>query len=58
LPRRDARPDILTGGLSAILASSCCLGPPVRSAYKLLFWIVAALVVVALGFPYVLPFFY
>ncbi|AHB76837.1 MULTISPECIES: mercuric ion transporter MerT [Pandoraea] len=35
-----------------------CTIPQVRTAYKLIFWIVAALVVVALGFPYVLPFFY
>ena len=35
-----------------------CAVPRVRTAYKLIFWIVAALVVVALGFPYVLPFFY
>ena len=32
-----------------------CAAPRVRSLYKLIFWIVAALVVVALGFPYVLP---
>ncbi|NMV21462.1 mercuric transport protein, partial [Vibrio parahaemolyticus] len=25
---------------------------------KLIFWVVAALVLVALGFPYVMPFFY
>jgi mercuric ion transport protein len=35
-----------------------CAMPQVRTTYKLIFWIVAALVVVALGFPYVLPFFY
>src|SRR5579885_983735 len=35
-----------------------CAVPQVRTAYKLMFWIVAALVVVALGFPYLLPFFY
>ncbi|MCC0480646.1 mercuric transport protein, partial [Pseudomonas aeruginosa] len=27
-------------------------------AYKVIFWIVAALVLVALAFPYVLPLFY
>jgi mercuric ion transport protein len=105
----------LTGGLAAILASACCLGPlvlvtlgfsgawignltglepyrpyfigaalvamffayrgifrpaescqpgatcavpRVRRTYKLIFWVVAALVLVALGFPYVLPLFY
>ncbi|GCB05264.1 mercuric ion transporter MerT [Ralstonia sp. SET104] len=35
-----------------------CAIPQVRATYKLIFWIVAALVLVALGFPYVLPFFY
>lgn len=35
-----------------------CAVPQVRTTYKLIFWIVAALVVVALGFPYVLPLFY
>lgn len=35
-----------------------CAMPQVRSTYKLIFWVVAALVLVALGFPYVLPFFY
>ncbi|CAM5368683.1 mercuric ion transporter MerT [Eoetvoesiella caeni] len=35
-----------------------CAMPQVRTTYKLIFWILAMLVVVALGFPYVLPFFY
>lgn len=35
-----------------------CAIPQVRTTYKLIFWIVAALVSVALGFPYVVPFFY
>ena len=35
-----------------------CAIPQVRSTYKILFLIVAALVVVALAFPYVLPLFY
>lgn len=103
------------GGLAAILASTCCLGPlvlvalgfsgawisnltvlepyrpifigaalvalffayrrifrpaqactpgevcailQVRSTYKLIFWVVAALVSVALAFPYILPLLY
>lgn len=111
-PRRTA---LMTGGLAAILASGCCLGPlvlvtlgfsgawigslralepyrpwflgvalialffayrrifrpvrdcqpgevcalpQVRRTYRWLFWIVAALTAVALGFPYVLPLFY
>jgi mercuric ion transport protein len=44
-------------------AQSCrpgevCAVPRVRAIYKLIFWIVAGLVVVALAFPYVLPLFY
>lgn len=35
-----------------------CAIPQVRGTYKLVFWIVVALVLVALGFPYVLPLFY
>ena len=35
-----------------------CAIPQVRATYKLLFWLVAALVLVALGFPYILPLFY
>lgn len=111
----NGRGALVTGGLAAILASTCCLGPlvlvglgfsgawignltvlepyrpvfigaalvamffayrriyrraqackpgevcaipQVRTTYKLIFWVVAALVLVALGFPYVLPLFY
>lgn len=39
-------------------AGQVCAIPQVRSTYKLLFWVVAALVLVALGFPYILPLFY
>lgn len=35
-----------------------CAIPRVRMAYKLIFWIVVALVVIALAYPYVLPLFY
>ena len=35
-----------------------CAVPRVAKAYKLIFWIVATLVGVALAFPYVLPLFY
>lgn len=112
---QNGRGALFTGGLAALLASTCCLGPlvlvtlgvsgawignltalepyrpvfiavamvalflawkrifrptapcrpdevcaipAVRGTYKLIFWIVAALVAVALGFPYVLPLFY
>lgn len=112
---QDGRVPLMTGGLAAILASTCCLGPlalvalgisgawignltilepyrplfvgaalvalffawrrifspaqacepggvcavpRVRITYKIIFWIVAALVLVALAIPYVLPVFY
>ena len=35
-----------------------CALPQVRTSYKVIFWIVAALVLIALAFPYVLPLFY
>lgn len=35
-----------------------CVVPQVRTTYKLLFGLVTALVLVALGFPYILPLFY
>lgn len=35
-----------------------CAVPEVKRTYRVLFWIVAMLVLVALGFPYVLPLFY
>lgn len=34
-----------------------CAIPQVRTTYKLLFWLVAALALVALAFPYILPLF-
>lgn len=112
---QSGRSALVVGGLAAILASTCCLGPlvlvvlgvsgawignltvlepwrpifigaalvalffarrrifrpaaackpgevcaiaQVRVAYKVIFWIVVALVLVALAFPYVLPLFY
>ena len=35
-----------------------CALPQVKSTYKALFWLVAALVAIALGFPYIAPWFY
>lgn len=35
-----------------------CAIPQVQTTYKVIFWGVTALVVIALAFPYVLPFFY
>lgn len=112
---QNGRGALLAGGLAAILASTCCLGPlilitlgfsgawignltvlepyrpifilvalvalffawrrifrpaaackpgevcaipQVRATYQFVFWIVAVLVLVAFGFPYVMPFFY
>ena len=35
-----------------------CATPQVNTAYKTLFWIVSALVLIALAFPYIAPLFY
>ena len=35
-----------------------CAIPQVQTTYKIIFWGVTVLVVIALAFPYVLPFFY
>ncbi len=35
-----------------------CAVPQMRTAYKVIFWIVAVLVLIDLAFPYVLPLFY
>ena len=35
-----------------------CAIPQVRTTYKIIFWGVSVLVLIALGFPYVVPFFY
>jgi mercuric ion transport protein len=112
---RDAKGALVAGGLAAVLASTCCLGPlvlvmlgfsgawignltvlepyrpvfigvalvalffayrrifrpaqacrqgevcalpQVKATYKMIFWGVSALVVIALAFPYILPLFY
>jgi mercuric ion transport protein len=44
-------------------ASDCapgelCAVPQVRTAYRVLFWVVAVLLAVALAFPFIAPFFY
>lgn len=114
-PQNTGRTALFSGGLAAILASTCCLGPlilitlgfsgawignltalepyrplfigaalvalflawrrifrppqackpgevcaipQVGHAYRIIFWVVVVLALVALGFPYVLPFFY
>lgn len=35
-----------------------CAIPQVRKTYKVLFWVIAALVLIGLAFPYVAPLFY
>jgi mercuric ion transport protein len=42
----------------ACAPGKACAVPQMRAAYKVIFWIVSALVLVALAFPYVLAFFY
>ncbi len=39
-------------------AGTACAVPSTQRTYKVIFWVVAALIIVALGFPYVLPLFY
>ena len=46
------------GPTQACKPGEVCAIPEVRRTYKLVFWVVAVLVLVALGFPYVLPLFY
>lgn len=43
---------------SACLADAVCARPQVRRAYRLLFGLVAAMVLVALSFPFLAPLFY
>ena len=45
-PARDCTPD------------EVCATPHVRTAYKVIFWCVAALILVAFAFPYAAPLFY
>jgi len=66
------RPFFIGGGLIALFfayrsifrpAQTCkpgdvCAVPQVRKTYKVIFWIVTALVLVAIVFPYVMPLFY
>ncbi len=40
------------------LPGEICALPQTRRLYKLLFWVVAGLVLIALSFPYIAPFFY
>lgn len=40
------------------LPEEVCAVPRVRLGYKLMFWVIAALVLVGLAFPYIAPWFY
>ena len=44
--------------VAACQPGQVCAIPQVNRAYRALFWVVAALVIVALGFPVVAPWFY
>lgn len=44
--------------LQACKPGEVCAIPQVRNTYRLIFWVVSALVLVALAFPYVAPLFY
>lgn len=44
--------------VTACQPGEVCAIPTVRRAYKLVFWIVVALALIAFGFPYVAPLFY
>ena len=40
------------------LPNDVCALPRVQYSYKILFWVVASLILIALGFPYFAPLFY
>lgn len=40
------------------LPGAVCALPQTKRLYKILFWVVAGLVLIALSFPYIAPFFY
>lgn len=44
--------------VAACKPGEVCAMPQVQTAYRAIFWLVVALVLVALAFPYVVPFFY
>ncbi|MDD2932824.1 MAG: mercuric ion transporter MerT [Methylotenera sp.] len=50
--RRSFRP------VKACKHGEVCAVPQVRATFKVIFWLVMTLVLVALGFPYALPLFY
>lgn len=42
----------------ACTPGSLCAKPNTNTVYKIMFWIMAVLIVIALGSPYIAPFFY
>ncbi len=44
--------------VQACKPGDACARAPVRASYRLVFWIVAVLVLVGVAFPFVVPFFY
>jgi len=44
--------------VAACQPGEVCAVPAVRFAYKIMFWVVAALVLIAFAFPYVAPWYY
>lgn len=44
--------------VAACKPGEVCAIPQIRATYKMIFWVVVVLVLVALGFPYVAPYFY
>jgi len=44
--------------LQTCASGEVCATPQARTAYKVLFWLVAVLVLVAFAFPYAMPLFY
>lgn len=44
--------------VTACMPGEVCAVPQVKHTYKILFWVVAVLVLIALTFPYIAPWFY
>lgn len=44
--------------VTACMPGEACAVPQVKHTYKILFWVVAVLVLIALIFPYIAPWFY
>ena len=55
---QNGRGVLCAGGLAACKPGEVCAIPQVRTAYRLIFRLVVALVLFALTFPYVAPLFY